>query len=417
MKKRLITLLIVIFAFMMAMPASVYATTPPPADAVRGTLTVEYRYAEGQEPTIPTVIQRFGFTWYLVSQSAPVHISTLPNIRTYEYQINGAMTAAQLEDILGLGTITVNPIWSTFTKEFDQEVSIPGLLTNDVDEIPPGDFLDDDMVQYLIDHGYIKDGTEVQDIVVNAELMPTGVEFEVTLWDDGLPMEYTAHVVYRGEISFSLQVFTSITLTITSDDEDELDVYVIFAEYESNELPPPVTVIGEGETPLAPPVEGLTLEDTALIDDQTGNPIQDIADGNVPLGNTEVKGAWSFLSLLFSLVAVVIAALFGIGFLVRNRRANMLMELGDYDEEQIALLKKRGNLLSALTIVVGAITLVVWLYLDSFDTGMVWVNAFTPIIGVLCSATIILCAVTNTRNKILMSNFEEDDMESKSTVA
>jgi len=436
MKKRLYTLLILVIAMMMAMPAAVYATTPPPANAVRGTMTVEYRFMEGQTPSIPQEITSFGFRYYLVSQSAPVLESSLPFARTYSFTLNGKMTQEQLDDFvktmnLGGATVKIDPEWITLQMEIDVEVK-ETLLLNDVEDLAsPATVFDQNSMefqeyvkQYIIDSKLVPGVTAFADIdnivVEQGDNAPsiTGVEFEPYDYDDGIPGGYDATSVYRGLVSFDVLGFNRIDVTYNSGDNDEVDVYIIFAEYESDELPPPVTVVDITEEPVPQGPGGLTPEEEDQIENQTGNIGTDIVDGNVPLGNTEVTGVWSFLSLIFSVAAIVIAVIFGIGFIARKSRANMLRSLGAHDEKELALIIRRGNLLRMLTIILGAITLVTWLLLDTFGNGYVWINATTPIVGILCALTIALCAITNARNKILLSGDEEPETpETRSTVA
>ena len=419
MKKHFGRLFILLIALMMAMPAAVFATTPPTANTTRGTLSVEYRYMAGQEPNIPQEITRFGFRYYLVSQSDPVLESTLPAVRTYSYGINGKLTAAQLaeaEDELGLtATITAKPVPMMLQIEMDQEVPLPGRDTNDVSDLPTGaQFFDPDSVRaYIFEYSLVSGLTaenEISDVILPAPPLTdelrgrtitknpeiTGVEFVALKADDGYPLGYDATVVYRGFVQFNVTGFTEVEITYASGEYSEVDVYIVTAEYESDALPPPIEVvsIGDGGVPLG---GGLTQAEQALVNAQSGNLLQDIADGYVPLGNAGVTGTWSLLSMILAIAAVAIAAIYLIGMFARRKREEVIKEYGE-DSERLKVIEKRAVLLRTLTIIVGAMTIVMWLYTDDLSLGVTWINMFTQIAAVLCGATVVLLVFTKMQN-------------------
>jgi len=431
MKKRLSTLLIIIMALIMAMPAAVYATSPPPAGAVRGTMTVEYRYLEGQTPNIPAEITRFGFRYYLVSQSAPVLESTLPAQRSYFFTVNGVLSKerlAEIEEELGMTAIaTVTPKWVPLKIEMDREVPFHNQDTNDVEDlIPPAVIFDSDYVKnFILERDIIPGLSSEDDIDDVFELVTpeiTGVEFTSLGPDgDGLPRGYDAIAVYRGFVQFSVLGFNEIEITYRSDEDSELKVYVIIAEYESDELPlplqeiidalPPQT-IGDNVTPQA----GLTPEDQDLVDSQSGNIIDDIGDGLVPLGNFGVVNTWSLISMILAIGGLAIAAIYAIGMLIGRRSEKRDEHNVREGDERAAILQKRGRILRILTIIVGAMTIVMWLYLDNLTLGVTWINAFTPIVAILFGAAIALVVLTKNQNKKAAQK-DEDIQETEATVA
>jgi uncharacterized repeat protein (TIGR02543 family) len=121
--------------------------------------------------------------------------------------------------------------------------------------------------------------------------------------------------------------------------------------------------------------DGLSPSDIEKITLQSGNLFIDLANGNVPLGNPGVKGAWSLLSLIFSVmaVAIVISLFFG------------------------RIQRRKEQLLRMLAIMAGSLTLLVWLILD--DVGLLisgqsqptaWVDKWTLFIGALFAAQVAL---------------------------
>jgi len=403
MKKRLSVLLIIVFAIMMLAPAAAFANDAPPPGATGGTLTVEYRFTEGETPDVPATITRFGFTYHIVSQSDPVLESTLPNVRTYQYRIEGALTDDQLKDIEGLGDVTLTPVKVIREVELDIP-DVVQMLTNDVDDI-------ENPKQFMVRKGNV-DGPDTTEL---RWFELTGVTFDIISYEDGLPYLYEATAIYRGIETESVHGYWMADMLVEAKVDEGLDVYVIIAEYETDEMPPPVDLfVGIDMTPTGE--EGLDQEELILVSEQTGNPFVDIINGNVPLGNVGFTGAWSALSMFLSLTAVVIAAIYGIGFLVRRKRAKMLEDLGDYDDDRATLIKKRGNLLRLIAIIVGVMTLVIWLYMDDLSLALVWINAFTPMVGVLFAITVVMCVITNGRSKKLLSD-QEEELLKESTVA
>jgi uncharacterized repeat protein (TIGR02543 family) len=113
---------------------------------------------------------------------------------------------------------------------------------------------------------------------------------------------------------------------------------------------------------------GLGSGDQTKLDAQTGNLFSDIGNGNVPLGGFFTDGAWSLISLLLSLLALVIAALTIVGIVS----------------------KRRAELLKLVTIALGFATTIVWLILDDMSKPMVWFNQSTLYILLIVLAQVAL---------------------------
>jgi hypothetical protein len=154
---------------------------------------------------------------------------------------------------------------------------------------------------------------------------------------------------------------------------------------------PPVTT--ERETGVAEPeasaaADTFNADDLAKISKQTGNPLSDIANGYVPRGDFKTTGAWSILSLLFSLIAIVVAVLL-IVFAVTGRNK-----------------KAHGRLFRALAIIAGILTPVIWFILDKLNQPMVWINQWTIYVGIVFIITMLLTVIYNIR-KNSDNDFEE----------
>ena len=397
MKKRLMILLVSIMALALAMPMAAYAA-PPPDVPSGSTLTIEYRFVKGETPNIPATITQFGMTYRLISQSAPVLESTLPQTRTYTYNISGRVKEEQLDDVLLLGDeVEVTAVDIPFEREVDVIDIQRNLRTNDVDDIP-------------LTKTFRVTSAETPNGFINAVLERTGVTFDLAdppLDEDGLPAGYVATVVYRGLESYLDLGYYLVTAVIESlENDDDVEIYVIIAEYQTDEMPPPID-IGDEEAPLAGPDAGAGAGDGTggTGADSTGT----ILDGGVPLGGFNTAGGWSLLSLLFSVGGGVIAAAYGIGALAWRRRIKVLEELGVYDEGWLAAMKRRGRLLRALTVLLGIIVPVTWALLDNFSQGVVWINNHTLAVSVLFALTIIFCVLTNAQNSKVTSDDSEEE--------
>jgi hypothetical protein len=137
-------------------------------------------------------------------------------------------------------------------------------------------------------------------------------------------------------------------------------------------------------------------EDRAKLEAQTGNPFVDILNGNVPLGNLNVTGVWSLVSLLFSLLAVIGAVRMIVKAIRRRRRREVDEQAGEREYERR---KKKGRTLRTLVIILGVLTPPVWLFFDDLRQPMVWINKWTLYVGLLFLAHLALTIIYESRQK------------------
>lgn len=167
--------------------------------------------------------------------------------------------------------------------------------------------------------------------------------------------------------------------------------------------PPQASVPGPGSTPPDPSggpgtSPTFTQADQARVDAQTGNPIRDLLNGNVPLGSLAQRGAWSLVSLLLSLAGFFSAVLLLVALLIE--RKNNMAEDSDtppapaLEEANDArdMREKRTRLLQTLAIVFGALTGLLFLLLDRLSLPMVFINRWTWLIALVFVAHIALMA-------------------------
>ena len=423
--KRIITIAIALVLTIMMVPAqAAYAVSPPPANPQYGTLQIEYRFAEGEDMTIPQQVVRFGYTYNLVSQTAPVLESDMPLVRTYSYRVEGVLTQEQLDSIKGMPNITITPVNVVSEQEIDI-IEVLEKKTNDVDKIPMT------TNSFDITVGFAADGTPITDKI---ELTRTGVTFELNTElgdngydEDGLPMGYIATVIYRGVEAVLVPGYYEVNESFMSDEESDVPIYVIVADYQTDQMPPPIDIVlvggGAGGAGGGPGDTGLTPIEDQQVALQAGegpadipNIIQDIADGLVPQGNTEVTGLWSLLSMILCIAGIVIAVLSAVRAFIRiNRRYNT--ETSVILDEKTASANRRGLLLRVLIIVIAAVTFLTWVILDDFSRGVVWVNGNTPIIAVMFAVTVLITIFANVHAKKTIGKITDDEEEVSSTAS
>ncbi|MDR0888912.1 MAG: InlB B-repeat-containing protein, partial [Coriobacteriales bacterium] len=123
---------------------------------------------------------------------------------------------------------------------------------------------------------------------------------------------------------------------------------------------------------------------------ETGNIVSDIANGDVPLANTTSEPAWSLLSALFSIIALLLAIiLLLLPLFTRRKRDN---ESGrEYMSRRAAGLK--ALVWRVLSVIAGAATPIVWLIVDNVTSPYVFINGWTPLIGIIFVIEIALLIV------------------------
>jgi hypothetical protein len=349
---------------------------------------VEYRYSTGETPTIPTTITQFNQDYRLVSQSAPVLESSLPQSRTYTYRVNGLLSVDDIAQAAALG-IVLTPVDVVTEREVDK-VEVITIDNNDVDALP-------------LEKAFAVTSATDPSGYANVVLQRAAVSYTVVAEDDGLPELYEATVTYRGiETYMSLGYYTATATFESVEPLDDIEVFVITAIYEPiNQPAPPAEPTPVQPTPEAPVPQGeFSAADQALIDGQSGNPLVDILSGNTPLGGPGIHGAWSFLSLLLSAIAVIstivllLTSLFG-----RNKTEQ------DYLDDDEELPAKRFLPLKIIAVAAGVLTPVTWLLFDQLSGPMVWVNAWTAfVIAIFAAHIIVLTLYVVLRRKVTDSS-------------
>ena len=417
MKRKIKAMAVVlVMAIMMFVPQVAFAVSAPPPNPWYGTMQVEYRFAEDEPFRIPQQVSRFGYTYNLTSQSEPVLESEMPLTRTYSYRVEGVLDEKQLESIKDIPGLTITPVMVQAEQEIDK-IEVVNKKTNDVDKI-------DQKKEFEVTVGFTDDGKPIKGPVV---MNRTGVTFEVgPLDEDGLPLGYTATVIYRGVEMALIHGYYQVNESFTAARVSDVPVYVIVADYRTNEMPPPVATTltpaaggtgagpgaGPGTTETAETVpEGLTTIEEEQVAQQAGagpadipGIVQDITDGIVPLGNAEVKGVWSFLSMIFCIAGIIIVGLSVITAAYQKKRWERL-------EDRPALVNSRGFLLRIITVVLAVNTVLTWVILDNFSYGMVWINENTLVVGILFIATTVLSIIVNayTRRVYGQTEIEEEE--------
>jgi hypothetical protein len=155
--------------------------------------------------------------------------------------------------------------------------------------------------------------------------------------------------------------------------------------------------VPESQLGFSEPVTGLDEEDMARIEGQTGNPLVDLLADNVPLGNLNVKGAWSLLGLIL----VVLSVLFALQSVI----SELIARIRRYRQSNRAVILLITCVLFAVAVVV------IWTVLEDMRQPMVWINSWSAIVGMLFVVQLALCfSYGLLRNK---ARREQDDTESK----
>jgi hypothetical protein len=132
-------------------------------------------------------------------------------------------------------------------------------------------------------------------------------------------------------------------------------------------------------TPAA--VASFTPAEVVQIEAQTGNPVTDLANGNVPRGDFEAAGVWSLLNLILSLICFI-------GFIL------MLVSAFRKRDVQIS-----AKIFRIFTIVMAAVTVIVWVILDKLQMPTAWLDQYSPIILALFVVFAIAAAAFNMSKK------------------
>jgi hypothetical protein len=234
-------------------------TQGTPASGDDQQITLEVRYAEGEEAVIPEVISQFGRDYRLINTSDPVEEESLPQTRTYTYRVSGLLTAEQIADTRGLGDVRLTPVMGSRVTQVERDEVLTGQATNDIDDLP-------------LYKRYEESSATSPGATVTGELKLAEASFTVSGKDQyGLPNRYTAATVYRGSETTNYTAYYAAEATYRrSVTEDGNKTYVLVATYVPDfPIPAEEPVPLEGPGPLEAP--GEAAEEIVLAD-IGGNP-------------------------------------------------------------------------------------------------------------------------------------------------
>ena len=364
-------------------------------------ITVEFRYTEGETPNIPNTITQGGMEYRLVSSASPVLESTLPIMRTYNFAIGGSITPEQLAAIQGTPNLALTPVYVVREREVDK-VYTQVQEHNEVEGMIP------EKMNFDVTSATTANRIE------NKTLDRAGISWtNIDIDGDGLPDEHTATVLYRGIETYSeLGYYVASMSYQTRVQEGTVDQYVIIATYEpvnpttgsepiSTMIPVPVPLADGDTEPIIEGQETASTEEQASFDAQTGNVFQDIAEGNVPLGNNQIDYAWSVASMFFSIISVLLAL---ITLLRSIAYRNKIIDKGS-----ASIINLRKTLIQMLVYITSALTILIWLLFDYLAGPIVWVNDFTIIVGILLIINIAVFAICSLMNRRKASATDIED--------
>ncbi|MDR3363809.1 MAG: hypothetical protein LBS91_02490 [Clostridiales Family XIII bacterium] len=218
--KAVLALLLITLGVLGLFPSVSFAAQEPSPH--KTTIKQEFTYEEGDEPDIPGAISQFGDVLRLVSVSDPVKTASLPSSRTYTYRVSGSYTEEQLSQLPPNARLT--PVYGHGSRQVDRAETIENLPNNDVDSLPLYKI-------YTDTDGYGPGGS------VSGDLMLAEAKYELVSRDgDGVPDNYTARLIYRGEETYSVILYydAEATYTSTATAEGESTTYTVVATYEGD---------------------------------------------------------------------------------------------------------------------------------------------------------------------------------------
>ena len=319
---RIIIALLAVMAVMVMIPVSVYAAQEsgpiPYEDPVqtkeafsaqtqdnaqnkeKTIVTQEFKYKKGETPDIPNKINQFGQVLTLASVSDPVESASLPENRTYTYQVSKTYTPEQLSQ--APGNVKVTPVYGYGRRQVDRKETITGLSSNDVDMLSARKIYTDTNGR---GPGAKEDG----------ELVLAEVKYEVEHRDEhGIPDRYTAHVVYRGEESF-----------------EPLMHYTAVATYTGTE-----TIIGEPSYTVVATYEGDAPAATETAELPPGVPDAEMTDPYAAAGSSESKSGFARLFSLGRLLTLGSLSKTGIATLAAVAAAILtIVIIGIYNKRRV----------------------------------------------------------------------------------
>ena len=399
--KKLVLLVILAFVAMSLLPLNTIVAYAAPEDNV----TVEYRYTEGDTVTVPSTIMQLGREYRLISRAEPVLESTLPQVRTYNYRITGALTSAEAAILQNADPyLSISPVNVVMEREIDKTDYLTGLPTNDVDRISPSK-------AFEVTSATAASGKEM------VTLVRAGIEFDVESEElPGLPSSYKATVIYRGIETYNEVGYYLAENTYQSQvTEGEENVYIIIATYEPTDLDQEVVAAPVAQppaptpTPEPEPTAEFTEEQLALLGAQVPlsdgplGPIKNIVDGLTPLGGFGVTSAWSVASLFMSMIAIIFAIIVVVGMITGKNKNSAAALAGN--EQATA---KNNGLFKILALIFSALTLITWLFVDDLSLPQVWINKGTLFVGVVFVINLILFIISSQKSAKAKQNVEAE---------
>ena len=210
---------LVLLILLSIMAAIAMAPSGAFAESEKTTFQQEFTYGEGETPNIPQEISQFGQVFTLVSVTEPVATSSLPKSRSYTYRVSAGYTPEQLSQAPVNARLT--PIYGLGKRQVDRRETIRELPDNDVDRLQKR-------------KAYKDTNGRGPGAGSRGELTLAEVRYEPMGWDEyGLPDNYTAHVVYRGEESYRKLLYYEAVSTYTDTVAEEgVSAYTVVATYE-----------------------------------------------------------------------------------------------------------------------------------------------------------------------------------------
>jgi len=119
----------------------------------------------------------------------------------------------------------------------------------------------------------------------------------------------------------------------------------------------------------------------------------------IPFGDFTTDESWSLLSLIFAVIAGLIAIGLILGYFVGRRKEN----------ENIGSMPSRGHIYKVLAIITGVITSMPWLILDDLNLRAAWINKWTLVVFAFFLIHIVTCLIyQRVKGEKRRNNFREE---------
>jgi len=220
------------------------------------------------------------------------------------------------------------------------------------------------------DGGVLLSATVTSGAAATAPAAPTRAGYTFTGWDK-------AFGVVTSDLDVTALYEPELTPTPDGPNDPAADPDVLTIPSAPTPSAPAIPAPGPADGLVNYAGEGLSPADERMIAAQTGNPLQDIAAGNVPLGNLATTAVWSFLNLLLATCCVAGYAALQIG-VIRRRTYTLAAKALRYAAMAFAV-----------------VTVIVWLILDQLQKPLALVDAYTPIIATLFATVALLALIFN----------------------